>query len=45
MEKDKYNHDEEALGYQKIERYDEAKITSVASHYKDILTQLEILES
>ena len=40
MENDKYNHDEEALGYQKIESYDDAKITSVASHYKDILTQL-----
>lgn len=40
MENDKYNHDEEALGYQKIESYDDAKIASVAAHYKDILTQL-----
>lgn len=40
MENDKHNHDEEALGYQKIESYDEAKVTAVAAHYKDILTQL-----
>lgn len=38
-----HNHDhddEELLGYQKIERYDEDKINGVAVHYKDILTQL-----
>ncbi|MDQ8003704.1 MAG: GTP cyclohydrolase I FolE [Pedobacter sp.] len=38
-----HNHDhddEELLGYQKIERYDDDKINGVALHYKDILTQL-----
>jgi len=38
-----HNHDhddEELLGYQKIERYDDHKINGVAVHYKDILTQL-----
>lgn len=38
-----HNHDhddDELLGYQKIERYDENKINGVAIHYKDILTQL-----
>ncbi|WAC42112.1 GTP cyclohydrolase I FolE [Pedobacter sp. SL55] len=38
-----HNHDhddEELLGYQKIERYNDDKINSVAVHYKDILTQL-----
>ena len=40
MENDKYNHDDEVLGYQKIEKYDDLKISGVASHYKDILTQL-----
>ena len=38
-----HNHDhddEELLGYQKIERYDDDKINGVAVHYKDILTQL-----
>lgn len=40
MESNKYNHDEDALGYQKIDRYDEEKINVVAAHYKDILAQL-----
>ncbi|MEE1946703.1 GTP cyclohydrolase I FolE [Pedobacter sp. KR3-3] len=40
MEHDKYDHDEEVLGYQKIDRYDDQKISSVATHYKDILAQL-----
>lgn len=40
MESNKYNHDDEALGYQKIDRYDEEKINAVATHYKDILVQL-----
>lgn len=38
-----HNHDhddEELLGYQKIERYDDDKINGVAVHYKDILAQL-----
>ena len=38
-----HNHDhddEELLGYQKIERYDDDKINGVAVHYKDILTRL-----
>ncbi|MGV3546695.1 MAG: GTP cyclohydrolase I FolE [Pedobacter sp.] len=38
-----HNHDhddDELLGYQKIERYDDDKINGVAVHYKDILTQL-----
>ncbi|RZK56602.1 MAG: GTP cyclohydrolase I FolE [Pedobacter sp.] len=40
MENDKYNHDDEVLGYQKIDRYDESKISAVSAHYKDILGQL-----
>ena len=40
MESNKYNHDEDALGYQKIDRYDEEKINVVAAHYTDILGQL-----
>ena len=40
MENDKYNHDDEVLGYQKIDRYDEQKISAVSAHYKDILGQL-----
>ncbi len=40
MEKDKYDHEEELLGYQKIDRYDDEKIESVASHYKVILEKL-----
>ncbi len=40
MNNDKYNHDDEVLGYQKIDRYDDKKVASVAKHYKDILAQL-----
>jgi GTP cyclohydrolase I len=40
MENNKHNHDEEVYGYQKIDRYDEEKVESVAKHYKDILAQL-----
>lgn len=40
MNNDKYDHDDEALGYQKIDRYDEKKIDSVAKHYKNILLNL-----
>ena len=40
MENDKYDHDDEVLGYQKIDRYDDEKISSVAHHYKDILGKL-----
>jgi GTP cyclohydrolase I len=40
MNNDKYDHDDEVLGYQKIDRYDEKKTESVATHYKDILGQL-----
>lgn len=40
MNNNKYDHDDEVLGYQKIDRYDEKKIKSVATHYKDILEQL-----
>ncbi len=40
MENDKYDHDEEVLGYQKIDRYDDEKISSVAHHYKSILGKL-----
>ncbi len=36
----KHNHDEEVMGYQKIDRYDEQKIQAVAAHYSDILTNL-----
>lgn len=36
----KHDHEEELLGYQKIERYDEDKINGVAVHYKDILQRL-----
>ena len=35
-----HDHEEEILGYQKIERYDEDKINGVAVHYKDILQRL-----
>lgn len=35
-----HDHEEELLGYQKIERYDEDKINGVAVHYKDILERL-----
>ncbi len=40
MESNKYNHDDESLGYQKIDSYDEEKVNAVATHYKDILAQL-----
>lgn len=40
MINDKYNHEEEITGYQKIDRYNERKIDAVAAHYKDILAQL-----
>jgi GTP cyclohydrolase I len=40
MNNDKYDHDDEVLGYQKIDRYDTEKIESVANHYKDILEKL-----
>ena len=40
MKQNKHDHDEEVLGYQKIDAYDNEKITSIASHYKHILTQL-----
>lgn len=40
MEQNKYDHDEEVLGYQKIDSYDNKRITSIASHYKHVLTQL-----
>lgn len=35
-----HDHEEELLGYQKIERYDEDKVNGVAVHYKDILQRL-----
>ena len=37
---DKYDHDDEVLGYQKIDHYDAEKIASLANHYKDILATL-----
>ncbi|SFG57485.1 GTP cyclohydrolase I FolE [Pedobacter insulae] len=40
MKNDKYDHDDEVLGYQKIDRYDDEKISSVAHHYRDILGKL-----
>lgn len=40
MNNDKYDHDDEMLGYQKIDRYDDEKISSVAHHYRDILGKL-----
>lgn len=40
MNNDKFDHDEEAFGYQKIDRYDAGKIALVADHYKDILENL-----
>ena len=40
MESNKYNHDDEALGYQKIDSYDQQKVDAIATHYKDILAQL-----
>lgn len=35
-----HSHDEELLGYEKIDRYDPEKINSVAVHYRDILERL-----
>ena len=32
--------DDDLLGYQKLDRYDEKKVNAVAAHYKDILSQL-----
>lgn len=40
MENNKYDHDDEVLGYQKIDQYDNDRVTAVATHYKDILTNL-----
>jgi GTP cyclohydrolase IA len=40
MGHDIHDHDDETLGYQKIDRYDESKINAVAEHYKDILERL-----
>lgn len=40
MKDEIHDYDDEMLGYQKIDRYDEAKINAVSVHYKDILTQL-----
>ena len=40
MNNDKHDHDDEVLGYRKVDLYDEKKIESVANHYKDILGQL-----
>lgn len=40
MENNKYDHDEEAFGYEKIDRYNDGKINEIASHYRDILVNL-----
>lgn len=40
MLNDKYDEEEEIIGYQKIDRYDQTKIDLMASHYQHILTQL-----
>lgn len=40
MENNKYDHDEEVLGYEKIDRYDDEKVNGIALHYKDILIGL-----
>jgi len=40
MNNDKHDHDDEALGYRKVDLYNEKKIESIADHYKDILGQL-----
>lgn len=40
MMNDKYDHEEEVFGYQKIDRYNDAKIAAVAHHYKDILQKI-----
>lgn len=40
MDKNDIFNEEFNSGYAKIDRYDETKVTAVASHYKDIITQL-----
>lgn len=40
MGNDKYNHDDEVLGYTRTERYNDDKIAAIASHYGDILGKL-----
>jgi len=40
MENHTHDHDEEVLGYKKIDQYDDQKITSIATHYKVILEKL-----
>ncbi|TDG37359.1 GTP cyclohydrolase I FolE [Pedobacter changchengzhani] len=40
MDKNDIFNEEFNGGYAKIDRYDETKVTAVASHYKDIITQL-----
>ncbi|MES2417424.1 MAG: GTP cyclohydrolase I FolE [Bacteroidota bacterium] len=40
MENDKHNHEDEILGYTKIDQYNHHKTASIASHYESILTQL-----
>ncbi|MBY0244091.1 MAG: GTP cyclohydrolase I FolE [Sphingobacteriaceae bacterium] len=38
MGNDKYDHDDEVLGYHKTDNYDAKKIASISSVYKDILS-------
>lgn len=40
MLNDKYDEEEEIIGYQKIDRYDQGKIDLMAGHYHEILSQL-----
>ena len=40
MGNDKYDHDVEVTGYQRMDNYNEDITSSVAKHYKDILTHL-----
>lgn len=40
MSTDKHDHDDEALGYQKIDQYNPQKTEAIANHYQDILSQL-----
>jgi GTP cyclohydrolase IA len=40
MENNTHDHDDEVLGYQKIDRYNDEKITSIAAHYKVVLEKL-----
>ena len=40
MESNRHNHDDDDLGYQKIDSYDEEKIRSIATHYKEILSKI-----